>query len=81
MRVAIRGFGDGRKIFEELVEMDAIDLTDLAEQHTEKLRAYERHMVELEFVDEPDEGQRFFRFGTDPGMMVRPIAIALWEEK
>ena len=32
-------------------------------------------MVELEFLDEPDQALRYFRFGTDPQRMVLPVAV------
>ena len=32
-------------------------------------------MLEIEFLDEPDINQRFFRIGTDPRAMVVPIKL------
>lgn len=77
MKLAIRGYAGRQKIFEEVIEADDADLERLAERHLERLLAYERHMIEFEFLDEPDPLQRFFRFGTDPGGMVMPVAIDL----
>ncbi|HJT87654.1 MAG TPA: hypothetical protein VJ732_07350 [Bryobacteraceae bacterium] len=48
----------------------------LARKHAQAL-AREPHMLEIEFLDEPNPQERFFRFGTDPRRMVEPIAIDL----
>jgi hypothetical protein len=82
IRLAIRGFIEGGfKIFEDraTVPVEGMEsyLRGLAETHAKRLAAHELHMIEIEFLDEPDENQRFFRFGTDPQGMVQPIAIDL----
>ena len=48
----------------------------LAQEHVLRL-IDDLHMVEIEFLDEPDPNERFIRFGTDPRGMVVPIKIAL----
>ncbi len=79
-RVAFRGFAQGRRVFEEFVELDedGIEnlLPNLAEKHATAMAAHELHMIEIEFLDEPLE-ERFFRFGTDPSNMVRPLRVDL----
>lgn len=87
-RLAIRGFRAGQRMFEELVDADSLDIGELAEQHALQLAFPHSatgtdgnngtlHMVEIEFLDEPDPHQRFFRFGTDPSGMICPVAINL----
>ncbi len=84
VRLAIRGFVGARRVFEERVDVDFDHLGGvlpaLAEKHAKRLASHERHMIEIEFLDEPNEQERFFRFGTDPSGMVMPIAIPLREE-
>lgn len=81
IRLAIRGYSGRAVVFEDKIEVAMRDLDELfpklAEQHATKLAAHELHVIEIEFLDEPDEQQRFFRFGTDPSGMVMPIEIPL----
>lgn len=79
MRIAIRGWADGVLQFDERHDVAAEeDLTEMAEQHASRLLAAgEVHMIEIEFLDEPDPLQRFVRFGTDPRRMVAPISIGI----
>jgi len=76
-RIMIRGFVGRKLIFEEAADADAVDLETLAAKHATVMAAYKHHMLEFEFLDEPDPLQRFFRFGTDPSAMVRPIRLDL----
>lgn len=50
-----------------------VDLELVAERHIHALP--EKHMLEVEFPDDPDPRHRFFRIGTETIGMVRPIAI------
>ncbi len=75
----IRGFaGPVLKFQDELaLEEEQIDavIPALAVRHVRALVAHELHMIEIEFLDEPDPLQRFFRLGTDPTGMVAPAPI------
>lgn len=73
MRITIRGYGDGCLVFTEHLELDDDNLIALAEKHVARLMVYSKHMLEFEWLDEPDPLQRFTRFGTDPSMMVKPM--------
>ena len=42
--------------------------------HSEELAA-KLHMVEIEFLDEPDQNERYFRCGTDTARMGLPIGV------
>lgn len=79
MRLAIRGFGDGVLKFEDRVDLEEHlndePLYELATKHEERLAPYRVFMIEIEFLDEPNEHERFLRFGTDRRGMVAPIAL------
>ena len=79
MRVAVRGYGDGRLLFEEIVEEletdETADFRAIAQKHVDRVAEYKRHMIELEFLDDAPDPNRFFRFGTDPRGMVKPKRI------
>jgi hypothetical protein len=82
MRLAIRGFVAGVAQFEDLLELnDDAELDTriamLANDHAEALAAKSLHMIEIEFLDEPNPLQRYFRFGSDPQMMRRPVEVDL----
>jgi len=81
MRLAIRGFKARELVFEERVtktieELDTL-LPKLAETHANAMAAGDLTMIEIEFVDDPNPNERFFRIGTDPRGMVMPIEIEL----
>jgi hypothetical protein len=82
IRLAIRGYAAGQVQFEDLVTLpdeEAIEhlVPGLAEKHAAALANHKLHLIEIEFLDEPDPMQRFFRFGTDPSGMVMPIGTKL----
>lgn len=81
IHVAIRGFAAGKKVFEDQVVIADTDLEKLlpalAEKHAKAMAEHRLHMIEIEFLDEPDPLQRFFRIGTDPSGMVDPFPIDL----
>lgn len=80
MRLAIRVFVDGIRQSEDRLELelDALDtlMPDLASKHA-AMMATRRGMVEIEFLDELNPDQRFFRIGTDPAGTVLPPAVDL----
>jgi hypothetical protein len=77
LRLRARGFAEGRVIFDENLEAAAEEVAALAERHCLRMVPYPKHMIEIEFLDEPDPRQRFFRIGTDPAGMVQPVAIPI----
>ncbi len=81
VRLAILGFVGRRILFEDRVEVEAAALDailpQLAKKHGIALAQHRLHMIEIEFLDEPDPLQRFFRLGSDPSGMVIPIKIPL----
>jgi hypothetical protein len=76
VRLIVRGYGDGVKLFEERLEVEWEALEAIAERQVTRVAQYERHLIEIELLDEP-EGERFLRFGTDPRRMVLPIGVKL----
>jgi hypothetical protein len=72
-------------VFEEHVSVSDSDLAGvlpkLAEEHAARMAAHDLHMIEIEFLDELNENERFFRFGTDPSGMVMAIGIRLTPEE
>ena len=86
IRLAIRGYAAGVLKFEEFedlldddAELDA-RIAILANYHAEALAEHRLHMIEIEFLDEPNPNERFFRFGSDPSGMVMPIMVILAKE-
>ena len=81
IRLAIRGFAGGVQQFEDRMELDKAGMEQilpaLAREHCKALAAHQLHMIEIEFLDEPNVDERFFRFGTDPDGMVMPLFLQL----
>lgn len=81
MRVVIRGFLLGKLLFEDHATVTERNLEKLvprlASKHALAMAQHRLHMIEIEFLDEPNPLERFFRFGTDPAGMVRPIDVNL----
>lgn len=81
IRLAIRGYAGRKLAFEDRVDLPEIELDnllpELAKKHGEALAEFRLHMIEIEFLDEPNPNERFFRMGTDPRGMVMPVEIDL----
>ena len=81
IRLAFRLFGSGNLIHEErlVVLSEHIDklIPQLMQEHLARLASYPENMIEIEFLDEPDPLQRYFRLGTDPRGMAAPAAVRL----
>jgi hypothetical protein len=81
MKIAVRGFAGGVRVFEEIMEANTVN-PDLAKQQINRVAHHPRHMIEVEFLDEPDPLRRFFRFGTDTSRMVQPVHCGrMWWER
>jgi hypothetical protein len=86
VRLAVRGFVDGGSLkFEDFVTVSEKEVHDilpaLAKKHVRAMKDHELHMIEIEFLDEPDDLKRFFRFGSDPSRMVSPVSTTIGEAK
>ena len=84
IRLAVRGFAGKRIVFEDRIDVSPADFDSVvrtrAEDHARKMAAHGLHMIEIEFLDERNEDERFYRFGTDPSGMVMPVQVALGGE-
>lgn len=82
--VIVRGYGAGKLLFVDRVEVREEELSDkiveFAKRHIERVAGYQMHMLEFELVGAP-EAERFFRFGTDPRSMVMPIEVLVLPDK
>jgi hypothetical protein len=87
VRLMIRAFDGDRVVFAKPVTVSEANLSELlpqlAEEHSSAMVKGEYGMIEIEFLDEPDPMERFFRIGVDPKGMVAPVAIdpMLWPKK
>jgi hypothetical protein len=73
MNIAVRGYSDGKLLFEETVALTRENVEAVMYSHVARIQKYQQHMLEIEFVDDAPSPMRFFRFGTDPGGMIIPI--------
>jgi hypothetical protein len=75
IRLAIRGYKGPVVEFEERVDIEEgtlhLVIPKLATKHALWM-AGKPHMIEIEFLDDPNPDARFFRIGTDPSGMVLP---------
>lgn len=80
MKIAFRLYKRGKLIHYEQRDIpddvEADLMQSIATEHMHKLLDGP-HMVEIEFVDDAPNPERFFRFGTDPNGMVEPMQIEL----
>lgn len=77
-RLAIRLYLAGRLDEEIVVDAETADLEALAREHAERACVSGKpHLVEMEFLDEADQMQRYYRFGTDPSRMASPLKVKL----
>ena len=78
MRIAVRGYLNGEHVFTDFQEIGPEDgelVERIAAQHAYLTLQGEIDMIEIEWLDEPDPNQRFFRIGTNPAGMVAPVEI------
>jgi hypothetical protein len=83
---ALRVFSGNRQIFATAVSAESDEMMlDLIPGIMQRIKPIltenPRHIIEIEFLDEPDPKQRYFRFGTDPNGMTVPVEITPEELK
>lgn len=75
--IMVRGYAGRALLFQDRVDVEKLTdeaMTKLAEEQLERVMPFPKHMIEIEFLDEkPEDGLRFFRFGTDTSRMVDPV--------
>lgn len=80
MKIAFRLYKRGKLILDEAHDVTEDKWKDLAQQlgkeHAEEMFKHP-HIVEVEFLDQPNPAFRFFRFGTDVERMKNPLRISL----
>lgn len=77
--IMVRGYAGRALLFQEKVDTEALGqdaMRKLAEEQLERVTPFPLHMIEIEFLDEPDVNKRFFRFGSDTSRMVNPAESA-----
>ena len=77
LRLRFRVFVEGAITHDETVTVDSEDgeaIHRLARSHAARSGG-KPLVIEIEFLDEPNQFARFVRFGTDPSRMVAPVAF------
>lgn len=75
-KVAFRYFVDGKLWEENIREIDVNDmksLVEVAQADAEKVATHDTWLIEVELLDDPDDPNRFLRFGTDTSLMTNPL--------
>jgi hypothetical protein len=85
VRIRVRGWENKEKKFDEHIELESAAeinkrLPVIAQHHISMLADAKDWLVEIEFLDEPDPLQRFFRLGSHPTHMAVPIILNRREE-
>lgn len=79
MRLAIRGYLRGERIFEDRLSVSSRVIEHLVPElvaaHASLMKAGRLGMVEIEFLDEADHNARYYRFGVDPSGSGYRIAV------
>lgn len=73
--IVVRGYAGRALLFQEKVDCDALDddaMRKIIEEQLGRIAPFPKHLIEIEFLDEPDVMKRFCRIGTDTGRMVNP---------
>ena len=76
IRTRIRSYAGAQLISQEYQQIDSANIDKAAckmiEKHSAMLLRYPQFLIEVEFLDEPDVNQRFFRIGNSPVGMIDP---------
>jgi hypothetical protein len=77
MRVMVRAYKEGKLLWEKEQTIAESEIVTLGEHHASEMAAGRIGMVEIEFLDDPNPNERFFRIGLEPHGMVWPVEVDL----